>query len=117
MAWRWAEMDLGGAIRATLAVAHVGSALLYVAGFVSTATLTHLARRAATTRERNGLLALSGRFGFLYQIPFGTGAGIWRRFSMRVRRRRMPETMPACWHCCELPASSFCAGPSECSSL
>lgn len=111
---------MDGALRALLAVGHVAFALLYVAGYLSTGTLTQFARRAATAEQRNALLALSGRFDFLYQIPFGTlvgvsglvlfmangysisqrwvwlsivlyavvvfiGAGIWRRFSMRVR--------------------------------
>ncbi len=111
---------MDGALRALLAVAHVAFALLYVTGYLSTGTLTHFARRAPTVEQRNALLALSGRFDFLYQIPFGTlvgisglvlfmvngysisqrwvwlsivlyavvvfiGAGIWRRFSMRVR--------------------------------
>ena len=109
-----------GALRAVFAVAHVAFALLYVTGYLSTGTLTQFARRARTVEERNALLALSGRFDFLYQIPFGTlvgisglllimangyslsqrwvwlsivlyavvvviGAGVWRRFSMRVR--------------------------------
>jgi uncharacterized membrane protein len=65
-----------GAVRGLLALVHVGSALLYVAGYLSTATLTHLARRAATVEERHALLALSGRFDFMYQIPFGTLVGL-----------------------------------------
>lgn len=63
-------------IRAVLALVHVGSALLYVTGYLSTATLTHFARRAGTRDERNVLLALSGRFDFMYQIPFGTLVGL-----------------------------------------
>jgi hypothetical protein len=63
-------------IRAALALVHVGSAMLYVTGYLSTATLTHFARRAATSDERNALLALSGRFDFMYQIPFGTLVGL-----------------------------------------
>jgi uncharacterized membrane protein len=59
-------------LRPILAVGHVVFALLYVTGYLSTGTLTHLARRAATVEHRNWLLALSGRFDFLYQIPFGT---------------------------------------------
>ena len=65
-----------GALRALFAVAHVCFALLYVTGYLSTGTLTHLARRAKTKEERNALLSLSGRFDFLYQIPFGTLVGI-----------------------------------------
>jgi uncharacterized membrane protein len=63
-------------VRPILALAHVGSALLYVTGYLSTATLTWFARRAGTAEERNGLLALSGRFDFMYQIPFGTLVGL-----------------------------------------
>jgi hypothetical protein len=63
-------------VRPILALVHVGSALLYVTGYLSTATLTHFARRAATAQERNWLLGLSGRFDFLYQIPFGTLVGL-----------------------------------------
>jgi hypothetical protein len=58
-----------------LALAHVGAALLYVAGLVSTGTLTELARRAPDAHDRAGYLALSGRFDFWYQIPFGTLVG------------------------------------------
>jgi uncharacterized membrane protein len=65
-----------GALRALFAVAHVTSALLYVTGYLSTGTLSQFARRARTVEERNALLALSGRFDFLYQIPFGTLVGI-----------------------------------------
>lgn len=63
-------------LRPLLALAHVGSALLYVTGFVSTNTLTELARRAPDFETRRSLLALSGRFDFLYQIPFGTLVGL-----------------------------------------
>jgi Predicted integral membrane protein (DUF2269) len=59
-----------------LALVHVGSALLYVTGFVSTGTLTELARRTADATERRRLLELSGRFDFWYQIPFGTLVGL-----------------------------------------
>jgi uncharacterized membrane protein len=59
-----------------LALVHVGSALFYVAGFISTGTLTELARRTADPAERSRLLDLSGRFDFWYQIPFGTLVGL-----------------------------------------
>ena len=67
---------MGEVVRAVLALVHVGSALLYVTGYLSTATLTHFARRAGARDERNALLALSGRFDFMYQIPFGTLVGL-----------------------------------------
>ena len=63
-------------LRPVLAVGHVVFALLYVTGYLSTGTLTYLARRAPTVEQRNALLALSGRFDFLYQIPFGTLVGL-----------------------------------------
>jgi hypothetical protein len=59
-----------------LALVHVVSALFYVTGFVSTGTLTELARHAPDANERSRLLALSGRFDFWYQIPFGTLVGL-----------------------------------------
>jgi hypothetical protein len=61
-------MDVGR----LLALVHVGSALLFVTGFVSTGTLTQLARQTSDPDERRRLLTLSGRFDFWYQIPFGT---------------------------------------------
>ena len=62
-------MDVFGAI---LALVHVGSALLYIAGYVSTKMLTRLAAEAPDLDSRRRLLDLSGRFDFWFQIPFGT---------------------------------------------
>ena len=63
-------------IRPILALVHVGSALLYVAGYVSTKMLTRLAVEAPDLPARQRLLYLSGRFDFWFQIPFGTLVGI-----------------------------------------
>ena len=63
-------------IRPILALVHVGSALLYVAGYVSTKMLTRLAVKAPDLPARQRLLELSGRFDFWFQIPFGTLVGI-----------------------------------------
>ena len=64
------------AVRPILALVHVGAALLYVTGYVSTNTLTELARRAGDIETRRSHLTLSGRFDLLYQIPFGTLVGL-----------------------------------------
>jgi hypothetical protein len=58
-------------LKAIVAVVHVGSAMLFVVGYVSTGVLTELARHAVTAEERRQLLALSGRFDGWFQIPFG----------------------------------------------
>ena len=62
--------------RALVAIVHVGSAMLFIVGYVSTGVLTELARRAADAQERQYLLALSGRFDGWFQIPFGTLVGL-----------------------------------------
>jgi Predicted integral membrane protein (DUF2269) len=63
-------------LQAATAVVHVGSAMLFVVGYVSTGVLTELARRAMDQADRRRLLALSGRFDGWFQIPFGTLVGI-----------------------------------------
>ena len=65
-------MEPGDVIRPVLAVTHVVAAMLYVTGYVSTGTLTSMARKAPDLESRRRLLDLSGRFDFLFQIPFGT---------------------------------------------
>ncbi|MCI0345124.1 MAG: DUF2269 domain-containing protein [Chloroflexi bacterium] len=55
-----------------LALVHVGSAMLYIAGYASTKMLTQLAVQAPVFEARKGLLELSGRFDIWFQIPFGT---------------------------------------------
>jgi hypothetical protein len=62
--------------RALVAIVHVGSAMLFIVGYVSAGVLTELARRAADAQERQYLLALSGRFDGWFQIPFGTLVGL-----------------------------------------
>ncbi len=63
-------------MRAALAIVHVGSAMLFIVGYVSTGVLTELARRASGADERRQMLALSGRFDGWFQIPFGTLVGL-----------------------------------------
>jgi uncharacterized membrane protein len=54
-----------------LALIHVGSALLYITGYASTKTLTRIALQTDPDARRH-LLVLSGRFDFMFQIPFGS---------------------------------------------
>ncbi|HZM73818.1 MAG TPA: DUF2269 family protein [Candidatus Polarisedimenticolia bacterium] len=54
-----------------LALIHVGSAMLYIAGYASTKLMTRIAVQA-DSEARKHLLELSGRFDFTFQIPFGT---------------------------------------------
>jgi hypothetical protein len=64
------------AFKAAAAIIHLGSAMLFVVGYVSTGVLTELARRAVAADERRQLLSLSGRFDGWFQIPFGTLVGL-----------------------------------------
>ena len=59
-------------IRNSLALIHVGSAMLYITGYASTKMLTRLAAQAPDPGARRRLLELSGRFDFWFQIPFGS---------------------------------------------
>jgi Predicted integral membrane protein (DUF2269) len=63
-------------VRAIVAIVHVGSAMLFIVGYVTTGVLTELARRADGADERRQLLSLSGRFDGWFQIPFGTLVGL-----------------------------------------
>jgi hypothetical protein len=59
-----------------LALIHVGSALIYVAGFTSTKTLTSLAIAEPDPTKRRFILGLGDRFDFRFQIWGGTLVGI-----------------------------------------
>lgn len=62
-------------IRPLLALIHVGAAMLYVTGYVSTKTLTALAVASPEPTRRRWLLDLSGTFDFRFQILGGTLVG------------------------------------------
>jgi hypothetical protein len=64
-----AAVDL---IRPFLALIHVGAALLYVTGYVSTKTLTSLAVAEADPTRRRVILGLGDKFDFRFQILGGT---------------------------------------------
>jgi uncharacterized membrane protein len=64
-----AAVDL---IRPFLALIHVGAALLYVTGYVSTKTLTSLAVADADPTRRRVILGLGDKFDFRFQILGGT---------------------------------------------
>jgi uncharacterized membrane protein len=59
-------------IRPFLALIHVGAALLYVTGYVSTKTLTSLAVAEADPTRRRVILGLGDKFDFRFQILGGT---------------------------------------------
>jgi uncharacterized membrane protein len=59
-------------IRPILALIHVGSALLYVTGYVSTKTLSALAVAESDATRRRVILGLGDKFDFRYQILGGT---------------------------------------------
>jgi hypothetical protein len=59
-----------------LALVHVGSALVYVAGFTSTKTLTSLAIAESDPTKRRFILGLGDKFDFRFQIWGGTLVGI-----------------------------------------
>ena len=64
-----ADVDL---IRSILALIHVGSALLYVTGYISTKTLSALAVADPDPTRRRAILGLGDKFDFRYQILGGT---------------------------------------------
>jgi uncharacterized membrane protein len=59
-------------IRPFLALIHVGAALLYVTGYVSTKTLTSLAVVETDPTRRRVILGLGDKFDFRFQILGGT---------------------------------------------
>ena len=63
-------------VRPVLALIHVGSALLYVTGFVSTKTLTQLAIAETNPSRRRIIFGIGDRFDFRFQILGGTLVGI-----------------------------------------
>ena len=63
-------------VRPVLALIHVGSALLYVTGFVSTKTLTQLAIAETNPSRRRTIFGIGDRFDFRFQILGGTLVGI-----------------------------------------
>ena len=63
-------------VRALLALVHIGSALLYVTGFISTKTLTQLAITASDPAQRRIIFGIGDRFDFRFQIIGGTLVGL-----------------------------------------
>jgi uncharacterized membrane protein len=59
-------------IRPILALIHVGSALVYVTGYISTKTLGALAVTEPDPTRRRVILGLGDKFDFRYQILGGT---------------------------------------------
>jgi uncharacterized membrane protein len=59
-------------IRPILALIHVGSALMYVTGYISTKTLSALAAGESDSTRRRVILGLGDKFDFRYQILGGT---------------------------------------------
>ena len=55
-------------VRPVLALIHVGGALLYVTGFLSTKTLTQLAISESDPTRRQIIFGLGDRFDFRFQI-------------------------------------------------
>ena len=55
-------------VRPVLALIHVGGALLYVTGFLSTKTLTQLAISESDPTRRRIIFGLGDRFDFRFQI-------------------------------------------------
>lgn len=55
-------------VRPVLALIHVGGALLYVTGFLSTKTLTQLAIAATDPGRRRTIFEIGDRFDFRFQI-------------------------------------------------
>jgi uncharacterized membrane protein len=62
-------------IRPVLALIHVGAALIYVAGYVSTKTLSRLAVAEADPTRRRVIFSLGDKFDFRYQIVGGMLVG------------------------------------------
>ena len=63
-------------VRPILAIAHVGSALLYVTGYLSAKTLTSLAIAEPDPTKRRWILGLGDKFDFRFQIWGGTVVGL-----------------------------------------
>lgn len=59
-----------------IALIHVGSALLYVAGYVGTNVLSEIARRTDDEPTLRAAIGFSGVFDRRFLIPFGTIGGI-----------------------------------------
>ena len=59
-------------IRPVLALIHIGSALMYVTGYISTKTLSALAAADSDPARRRVILGLGDKFDFRYQILGGT---------------------------------------------
>ena len=59
-----------------VALVHVLSALLYVAGYAGTNLLTEVARRSADEPTLRAAITFSGVFDRRLMIPFGTGVGL-----------------------------------------
>ena len=74
---RAANYDAGvDVIRPTLALIHIGSALLYVTGYASAKTLTSLAVAESDPIKRRWILGLGDKFDFRFQIWGGTLVGL-----------------------------------------
>lgn len=59
-----------------VALVHVLSALLYVAGYVGTNLLTEVARRSTDEPTLRAAITFSGVFDRRLMIPFGSGVGL-----------------------------------------
>jgi uncharacterized membrane protein len=59
-------------VRPILALVHVGSALMYVTGYVSTKTLTQVVVAESDPGRRRVILGLGQKFDFRFQILGGT---------------------------------------------
>jgi uncharacterized membrane protein len=63
-------------VRPLLALVHVGAALLYVTGYLSTKTLTQLALSESDPTRRRIVFGIGDRFDFRFQIVGGTLVGL-----------------------------------------
>jgi len=63
-------------VRPLLALVHVGSALLYVTGFLSAKTLTQMAITTTDPARRRIIFGIGDRFDFRFQILGGTLVGL-----------------------------------------
>jgi uncharacterized membrane protein len=62
-------------VRPVLALIHVGAALIYVTGYVSTKTLSRLAVAEADPTRRRVIFSLGDKFDFRFQIVGGMLVG------------------------------------------